>query len=197
MIESIVDKNFSIFYKNFENVVEEKNIESLVENFNDLPVDFALIDLGYINLRNFNKTYIARLLNKYEIPYFTVELPNYVKEHFSEEIIKIQNKFEELKLAYDIIDNKNTASAQELRFLMDQYSNELEEIDRHINLQLRTENIINKILAIVENRKDGEFTFVHFGEENTFIEILQRLKKSNVKTNVLFIPKQIYHNLEA
>jgi hypothetical protein len=37
-------------------------------------------------------------------------------------------------------------------------------------------------------------TFIHFGEENTFVEIMKELKELNVKSNVLFIQSSKFIN---
>ena len=129
------------------------------------------------------------LLNRFEIPYFTIELPYYVKEHFSKEIVDFQNKVHELKAGYDMLVNKNTSSAQALKFLIEQYSNELDELNRYINFEVRTEAIVKKILAVLKGRENNDLTFVHFGEENTFIQIMKRLKELDVKSNAIFIQK--------
>ncbi|MFX0106374.1 MAG: hypothetical protein ACFE75_12920, partial [Candidatus Hodarchaeota archaeon] len=109
--------------------VNGKSIEDLIGKFRDIPVDFATIDLGYMNLREFNKTHLAKVLKEFGIPYFTIELPHYVKGHFTSQISEIQNKYNELKSTYSMLKDKNTPGAQELSYLIDYYSNELRELN--------------------------------------------------------------------
>ena len=188
MFKSIEDKNVSIYDdRNLED--DEKDTEDLVRDFNDIPISFATIDLEHIDLREFNKTYLAKVLNKYEIPYFTIELPYYVKEHFSKNIIEIKNKLNELKAGYDILEIKNTSNAKELMDLIDHYSNELEALNRHINLEIRTNAIMKKILFVIKGREDKVLDFLHIGDKSTFIESMKLLKAFNVKSNVIFVQK--------
>lgn len=188
MFESLVDKNFSIYMMgNIEAEVKEDTIEDMVENFLNMPVKFATIDLGYMTLREFDKTNLSRVLKEHEIPYFTTELPYYVKGHFAEEIDKIRNKLDELLGTYETLSNKNSGSAQELKILIERYSKDLQGLDRYINLKVRSEAIVEKMLRLIEDRNDSELSFVHIGEENSFLEIMRRLKEENVKSNVVFV----------
>ena len=184
------DKNFSVYLiRNLESEVKEENVENLIEKIKLFPVNFATIDLGHISLREFNETHLAEVLKKFGIPYFTIELPHYVKGHYSSQISEIQNKYHELKSTYDLLKDKNSPGAQELSYLVDYYSNELRELNYYINQEIRTDAITKRILQVIKDRDSEDLTFVHFGEENTFIEIMKQLKERNVKSNILFIQK--------
>jgi tRNA(Ile)-lysidine synthase TilS/MesJ len=190
MFESLVDKNFSIYLmRNVDVEVQDKDMAELMESLSNLSVNFATIDLGLMDLREFNKTHLADLLKKHEIPYFTVELPYYVKEHFSNEISEIKSKINELIATYNTLERKSTLHGEELKFLIDRYSKEVEEINSYINSEIRIDAIVKRILEIIKGRDNRELTFVHFGEENTFVEIMNRLKKENTKANAIFIQK--------
>jgi len=124
MFETLMDNNFSVYLlRDMDGDITESDVEILIEKFKEIPVKFATIDLGYTSLREFNETHLARVLKEFEIPYFTVELPHFVKGHFSSQISEIQNKYNELKSSYDLLKDKNTPGAQELSYLIDYYSN--------------------------------------------------------------------------
>lgn len=199
MFESLTeDKNFSVYLiRNSESEVKEENIEKLVDKIKAMPVNFATIDLDYMNLREFNETHLAKVLKKFGIPYFTIELPYYVKGHYSSQISEIQNKYNELKSTYNGLRDKNTPGAQELSYLIDYYSNELRELNYHINQEVRTDAIIKRILQVIKDRDSEDLTFVHFGAENTFVEIIKQLKERDVKSNILFIQKSKFsHSID-
>ena len=186
--ESLAENNFPVYLiTELDAEILEESIEDLVEKVKKIPVHFVTIDLGYISSKKFNETYLAKVLSKFNIPYFTIELPFYVKGHYASQISEIQYKYEELKSTYDSLKNKNVSSAQELKYLIDYYSNELMELKYHINQNVRCTTITKKILEVLKDRNDKELTFLHFGEENTFVEIMKRLKKHNVKSNILFM----------
>ena len=149
-----------------------------------------------MNLREFNQSYLAKVLNKYEISYFTLELPNYKKEHFLSQLIEIQNKFNELMTKYDSLNDRNTPSAQELSYLIDSYSKEIVELKHYINQKIRNDAITTKILQVIKNLDSKELTVIHFGKENTFAEIAKQAKEQNIKSNILFIQKSKFlHSL--
>ncbi len=190
MFETLMDNNFSVYLlRDMDGDITESDVEILIEKFKEIPVKFATIDLGYTSLREFNETHLARVLKEFEIPYFTVELPHFVKGHFSSQISEIQNKYNELKSSYDLLKDKNTPGAQELSYLIDYYSNELKELNHYINQKIRVDSITQKILSVIKDRDSRDLTFVHIGEENTLVEIMRQLKEHDVKSNILFIQK--------
>ena len=196
MFETLIDENFSVYLmRDTDADVSGKDVEDLVGKFRDIPVDFATIDLGYMNLREFNETHLAKVLKDFDIPYFTIELPHYVKGHFSSQISEIKKKFNELKSTYSLLKDKNTSGAQELSYLIDYYSNELRELNYYINQQIRTESAVKRILSVIQDRDSKNLTFVHFGEENTLVEIMKQLKERNVKSNILFIQRSKFLDL--
>ena len=183
------DKSLEEYKREIEPIVKETYIEEFVEKIKLIPVRIATIDLGSMNLREFNQTYLAKVLNKYGISYFTLELPNYKEEHFLSQLIEIQSKFNELMNKYDSLNDRNTPSAQELSYLIDSYSKEIVELKHYINQKIRTDAITTKILQVIKNLDSKELTVIHFGEENTFAEIVRQAKEQNIKSNILFIQK--------
>ena len=61
------------------------------------------------------------------------------------------------------------------------------ELKDHINQKVRITNITKRILELLKDRDDKELIFVHYGEENTFVEIMKQLKEHNVKSSILFM----------
>ena len=75
MFESLAEKNFPVYLiTELDAEILEESIENLVEKVKNIPVHFATIDLGYISSKKFNETYLAKVLSKFKIPYFTIEL---------------------------------------------------------------------------------------------------------------------------
>ena len=190
------DKSLEAYKRDIEPIVQETYIEDFVEKIKLIPVRIATIDLGSMSLKEFNQTLLAKVLNKYEISYFTLELPHYEKEHFLSQLFKIQNKFNELISKYDSLIDRNTPSAQELSYLIDTYSNEIMQLKHYINQKIRTDALTSKILQVIKNLDSKELTVIHFGEENTFAEIVKQAKEQNIKSNILFIQKSRFlHSL--
>lgn len=188
LLEPVVLNNFSMYLmRSPEAEYKEEDLKDLVKGIDAIKAKFATIDLGYMELREFNESTLAKLLKEHNIPYFTSELPYYVKDHFSKEVEDIKLKLEELMGTYSSLSNKKTAGALELKVLIDRYTEDLGEIDKYITMKVRAGAIVSKILSVVKDPKDKDTTFVHFGDEKTFLEIMKRLKEKEVKSNVVFI----------
>ena len=172
-----------------EPIVQETYIEEFVEKIKLIPVRIATIDLGSMSLKEFNQTSLAKVLNKYEISYFTLELPHYEKEHFLSQLLEIQNKFNELMSKYNSLKDRYTPSAQELSYLIDTYSNEIMELKHYINQKIRTDALTARILQVIKNLDSKELTVIHFGEDNTFGDIMKQAKEQNLKSKILFVQK--------
>jgi hypothetical protein len=170
-------------------IVKETYIEELMEKIKDLPVHAATIDLGELNLEEFNQTYLAKVLKKYDIPYFTLELPHYRKGQFLSRLLDIQKKHNELKATYESLEDKNTPSAQELSHLIDHDSNDLMELKHYINQFTQTSSLITRILQVIQTMDSEDLTIIHIGEENTFAEIVRQAKHYNFKSNILLVQK--------
>ena len=113
MFETLMDDNFSVYLlRDMEEDTTGDYVKNLIEKLKNIPVSFATIDLGYITLREFNETHLAKVLKEYEIPFFSVELPHYVKGHFSSQISEMKNKYNELKSSYELLKDKNSPGAQ-------------------------------------------------------------------------------------
>ncbi len=193
MFELLADIDFSGYIiRDLSGEVKSGNIEDVVEKIKN--IHFATVDLGETTLREFNNTYLAEVLKQYEIPYFTVESPHYVKDYFSSQIADLQDRLFELKSTYNTLKNKDTSSAKELRNLIYDYSSELNDLKNYINNQVRTGAITKRILEVLKDREDNNMTFVHVGEENTFVQIMNQLKDSSVKANIIFIQKSKFLN---
>ncbi|MFX0077108.1 MAG: hypothetical protein ACFE96_16810, partial [Candidatus Hermodarchaeota archaeon] len=78
-------------------IVKKVYIEELMEKIKSIPIHAVTIDLGDLDLEEFNQTYLAKVLSKLEIPYFTLELPHYRKGQFLSQLLEIQKKHNELK----------------------------------------------------------------------------------------------------
>lgn len=186
MLEQLPDTEFSIhLMDDLELEVSRNEVENFATQIRDFNVDFATIDLGLSTLREFENTPLAMNLKKLEIPYFTIELPYYVKDYFAKQINEIKEKYYELKATYDILEDKNKRFAQELNHLINYYSNELRELDNYINVEVRSKLIFNKVLTLIKGKNNKNLTFLHFGQRNFFMEIFSQTKSDIYKSKHL------------
>ncbi len=181
-------------YKKFTELRNNINSKTLVKNFEDLfkflernSVDLATVDLGYMNLREFNETYLSKVLKEYEIPYFTIELPYYVKGHLVNQIIDLKNKNNEIKSTLKVLTDKNSPAARELSFLINYYSNEIKELKSYINQKIRIDLAVKKIINVTKGLESKDWNLIHFGKKSTFKGINNQLKERNIESKILTV----------
>ncbi|MFX0188154.1 MAG: hypothetical protein ACFE8A_10500 [Candidatus Hodarchaeota archaeon] len=174
--------------RNHEVDVQRKDVRIFMDYINHIPIDFVLIDSGSDPVENFNHSSYAKVLEALEIPYFIINLPDHIKDHYSKALGEINYKLEELTSCYSGLKDKSTPEAQELKFLIDRYTKDIQETEKYLNFKYRPQAIIKKILSIVRNRGE-EITFAHIGDQKTFPSIMKLLKDNDIKSNVLFVHK--------
>ena len=186
MFDPLPNTDFSIhLMDNIELEASKNDVKNLVSQIRDYNVSFATIDLGNTTLREFEKTPLAKNLEKLNIPYFTIELPYYVKDHFTRQMTEIKENYDELKATYDVLEDKNKSTAQELKNLMRYYSKELNEIKNYINTNVRTKLIFNKVLNLITREDNRSLRFIHFGERSFFMEIFNLIESIKYKHQIL------------
>lgn len=185
--ETLADSNISTQLENDKkSKIYIKDFEYLSKFFNRYSVDFAIIDLGYMSNRQFNKTYLSKVLKESEIPYFTIELPNYVKENIVIQIDELKNIYYEIKATYDVLTDRTNPTARELKLLMNYYLNEIRELKAYINQKIKTDLIVKKIVNIIKGR-NAKCNLVHFGKKSTFKALNSRLEEKNIESKILTV----------
>lgn len=186
MFEPLPDTDFSIHLMNdLELEAPGNDVENFFSQIRDFHINFATIDLGNYTLREFENTPLAMNLKKLGIPYFAIELPYYVKDHFAKQIKDLKENYFEVKATYDLLEDKNKQTAQELNHLLNYYSKELREIHNYINLEVRTKLILEKILRLMTRIDKNDLTFVHFGERSFFMGIFSQISSIKGKNQFL------------
>ncbi|MFX0021475.1 MAG: hypothetical protein ACFE9S_04065 [Candidatus Hermodarchaeota archaeon] len=186
MFNTLPNTDFSIhLMDDIELRASKRDVKNLVTQIRDYNVNFATIDLGITTYREFEKTPLSKNLKKLNIPYFTIELPYYVKDHFARQINELKEKYYELRATYDILEDKNKSTAQELNSLMRYYSKELREIKNYININVRTKLIFKKILSLITGKDNKSLRFIHFGERNFFMGIFNLIESIRNNNQIL------------
>jgi hypothetical protein len=98
---------------------------------------------------------------------------------------EIKENYDELKATYDVLEDKNKSTAQELKNLMRYYSKELNEIKNYINTNVRTKLIFNKVLNLITREDNRSLRFIHFGERSFFMEIFNLIESIKYKHQIL------------
>lgn len=186
--ETLADsKIFSQLRNDMKSMSFVKNFENLLKYLNRYSVNFATIDLGYMSNRQFDETYLSKILKESEIPYFTIELPFYVKENLNKQIAELKNIYNEIKATYDVLSDRTNPTARELKLLMNFYFNEIRELKAYINQKIRPDLVVEKIVNVIKGREAKECNLVHFGKKSTFKDINSKLEEKNIESKLLTV----------
>ena len=156
----------------------------LIDIFNRIDFDFATIDIENENLRNFNKSSLAKLLVEFEIPYYIVDIPEYAMGYLIEEIIEKEDHVNELIEEYLSIEHKDSLKCLNLKSWIDVLTDEIEEKRLILQLKLRPQWLAKKILDLIRSNKKKKITFVHFAQDKIFIETMNLLKDLNIEIRI-------------
>ncbi|MFX1425698.1 MAG: hypothetical protein ACFFBE_04540 [Promethearchaeota archaeon] len=181
-IKPVRYKEIKAYVVNLSNVKPNLNRElNFIEILSHKNLNFVTIDLENENLRSFAKSPLAKILEKNKIPYYTVDIPEYVMGYLMTEILEKEDQVNELIKEFLIMKNKSSIKALNLKSWIDFLKEEIEEKKLLIQLKLRPEWIVKKILDIIRLRNDNEIKFVHFAQDKVINETINLLKDLNIK----------------
>ena len=162
-------------------------LKNLMEYFKYKAVNFATIDMGEANLKNFRNSSLARLLDKFKIPYFPVNIPEATKKYFLKVILKKTKEIEALSDEYNNLKNKKNTRGRYLSFWIDLCSKELEENRNFFLLSIKPQYIAESILKLIGSSNDENVILIHFGMENTFTEVMKILNIFHTNIDTFYL----------
>ena len=184
-IKPVRNKEIIVYLVKISNIKSKPNANvNLFEFLSRINVNFATIDLENENLRSFNKSSLAKILEQYTIPYYTVDIPEYAMGYLMTEIIGREDQVNELTEEFLSMRNKGSIKGLNLKSWIDFLKEEIDEKKLFLQLKLRPEWIVKKILDIIRSKNNNEITFVHFAQDNIFNETMNLLKDLDIKVKV-------------
>ena len=184
-IKPVRNKEIIVYLVKICNMKSKPNANvNLFEFLSRINVNFATIDLENENLRSFNKSSLAKILEQYKIPYYTVDIPEYAMGYLMTEIIEREDQVNELTEEFLSMRNKESIKGLNLKSWIDFLKEEIDEKKLFLQLKLRPEWIVKKILDIIRSKDNNEITFVHFAQDNICNETMNLLKDLDIKVKV-------------
>jgi len=181
-IKPVKNKDIMVNLINLSNMKSDsKTIRDLIEFFKYADIDFATIDVENDNIKNFTQSSLSRLLNHEKIPYFTVDIPEYAMGYIVEEILEKEDQVNKLIEEYVSMKDKDTFKGQNLKSWISVLKDEIEEKKNILQMKLRPQWIVKKILDIIKSKNKKEINVIHFAQDTIFIETMNLLKDLNVK----------------
>ena len=184
-IKPVKNKEISVYMIN-KAKIKLRSIadKDLIDIFSGIDIDFATIDVENENLRSFNKSSLAKLLEQFEIPYYTVDIPEYAMGYLIEEIVEKEDRVNELVEEYLSMNDKNSLKGLNLKSWIDVLTDEIEEKRLILQLKLRPQWLVKKILDIIRSDRRKKITFAHFAKDNVFMETMKLLKELNIEIRI-------------
>jgi len=190
-IKPVRNKDIIVYLVRRSNIKLKLSINmNLFEFLSRVNVNFATIDLENENLRSFNKSSLAKILEQYKIPYYTVDIPEYVMGYLMAEIIEKEDQVNELIEEFLSMSNKESLKGLNLKSWIDFLKEEINEKKLFLQLKLRPEWIVKKILDIIRQKNNKKITFVHFAQDIIFNELRNLLKDLDIEVKVYEQKKQ-------
>ena len=184
-IKPVRNKEIIVYLVNRSNIKSKSNANvNLIEFLSRKNVNFATIDLENESLRSFNKTSFAKILEQYKIPYYTLDIPEYAMGYLMGEIIEREDQVNELTEEFLSMTNKESIKGLNLKSWIDFLKGEIDEKKLFLQLKLRPEWIVKKILDIIRVKNDNKITFAHFAQDNIFNETMSLLKDLDIEVKV-------------
>ncbi|MBY8989535.1 MAG: hypothetical protein KGD58_02180 [Candidatus Lokiarchaeota archaeon] len=184
-IKPVRNKEIRVYLIKISNRKSKPNAKvNLIEFLSRINVNFATIDLENENLRSFNKSSLAKTLEQYNIPYYIVNIPEYAMGYLMTEIIEKVEQVDELIEEFLSMSNKESIKGLNLKSWIDFLKEEIDEKKLFLELKLRPEWVVKKILDIIRPKNNNEITFVHFAQDKIFNETMKLLKDLSIEVKV-------------
>lgn len=165
-------------------VVDERMM--LNDILTDYPFKFTTIDPTYDNLKAFKLTTLAGMLNDHNLPCYAVDIPEYAQGYLDAEITEKKEQIAELEAEYDGTEDKTTFKAQNLGSWIDLLKDEVREKENFMDMTLRPQWIVKKIMDIIKLGMPGEETVkvMHFTSKKLIPELKKQFEDLGVKVTV-------------
>ena len=184
-IKPVRNKEIIAYLVKFSNIKSKPNANvSLIEFLSKRNVKFATINLENENLRSFNKSSLAKILEKYRIPYYTVDIPEYAMGYLMAEILEKEDQVNDLTEEFLSMSDKKSIKGLNLKSWIEVLKDEIDDKKLILQLKLRPEWIVKKILDIIRPTKTNKITFVHFAQDNIFNKTMTLLKDLDIEVKV-------------
>lgn len=191
-IKPVKNKEISAYLIDISKIkLSSNSSKDLIECLKYLDIDFVTIDVEKENLRSFNKSPLAKLLSQLEIRYYVVDIPEYAMGYLIEEILEKEDQVNELIEEFVSMSNKDSLKGQNLKSWISVLKDEIEEKTLILQLNLRPQWIVKKILDIIRTKNNEKINFVHFAQDNIFMETMNLLRDLNVKIKKIDQEKEI------
>jgi hypothetical protein len=165
-----------------------KNFKSFLEKE---KFRFAIIDLNKEEIKKSYEDAISKFLDKFWIPYYSIDIPDHVKDVLNVDIIEKEALMNELEIEYatlcDDENQKESYKAQSIKIWIGLLKNEIESQRKAIQLTIKPKWVVKKVLDIANMIRNDAFSIVYFTHEEIFSELKILFQNYNIKVKKIDI----------
>jgi len=176
---------------------QSEDKSKLEEFLKKKEINFVTVDFE-VDMEEFSKTPFAKTLDKLEIPYYQVDIPEYAMGYLYEEISSKQEFLNELFEEFESMDDKESYKGQSLKNWIDMLREEIQDREIFLSLKLRPQWIVKKMLDLARKIDAHTISFVHFVQEDICEDIcpqvVQLLRELNTKV-ISYNKKHLIQNV--
>ncbi|HUY01195.1 MAG TPA: hypothetical protein VMV49_16665 [Candidatus Deferrimicrobium sp.] len=203
-LKPIIGKKIFVFLIRKENGTLDHNEELILANvLQTYHIKFATINIESDEIKGFKHTDMAKFLNDFMVPCYTVGIPEYAKGYLDSEISEKKEQAIELEAEYKAMKDKQSFKAQNLKSWIALLFDEIKEKEEFMRNELTSQWIAKKITDILRYYDDETIYTVHFAPAQSLLQLRQIFKELGMYVisgeigEKLLTPFPLNENLEA
>jgi len=173
-------------------IIEKSRINSHLNDIDMLKalvdkhhIDFITVDIKSDGFKTFKKSSLSIVLNALNTEYHLLDIPEYAYGYLNEEILKKEEQINDLLEEYRIMDDKDSFKGLNLKSWIDVLKKEVFQDKNILEIKIRPQWIIKKILGLVKKHKNEIISLIHFTHEIALPEITKQLRELHMEAIVL------------
>ena len=155
-------------------------------------IDFITVDINGDGFENIKDSSLLMALKALNIEYHLLDMPEYAYGYLYEEILKKEEQINDLLEEYQMMDGKDSFRGLNLKSWIDVLKKEVFQDKNTLEMKIRPQWIVKKILDLVKKHQNEIITLIHFAHEKTLSEMINHLKDLHIEA-FLFDFNSIYN----
>ncbi|NHJ23686.1 MAG: hypothetical protein EAX89_03875 [Candidatus Lokiarchaeota archaeon] len=184
-IKPIKNKKITLYLiRNKNQRLDNSQLKNLKSFLKKEKFRFAIIDLNEEEIKKSYESVLSRFLDKFWIPYYSIDIPDNVRDFLTVDIIEKEALINELEMEYATLcdeHKEDSYKAQSLKIWMELLKNEIDSQKKSIQLTIKPKWIVKKVLDIANMIRNDAFSIMHFTHEEIFSELKILFENYNIK----------------
>ena len=194
-IEAIKKKQITLYLvRNKKQGFDKNQLHKLQDILKNKKFRFAVIDFNDKELKESYEKPLSEFLEKFWIPYFSVDIPDYVRDLLNIEIFEKEALINELEKEYEellLTENEdNSFKIQSLNSWIELLKKEVDSQKTSLESTVKPRWIVKKVLDIAKMIRNDVFSIMHFTHEEIYSELKNLFESYNIKVKKIDISKR-------